>query len=128
MVITPEDVEELNAAAIARAAAFVRIAGTVLVGVGAAGCLAWLWTAVRSQQELSPNVGFGLPGSESPQVELVDRIDLLAPFLGAWVLAAFVVGFGLLLRLAADFVLARSGGSVTGFEAGDVLPDDIELD
>jgi hypothetical protein len=42
-------------------------------------------------------------------------------------LAGIAIGFGVMLRLAADFVLARAGGTITGFEPGDVLEPDFEL-
>jgi hypothetical protein len=122
-VITAQDVEELNGVVV-RAAAFVRIAGTVLVVVGVVGCAAWLWTTVRTQQAVSASVNFGIPATgPKPDVDLIDRVDLFAPYVGAVVIASLVVGFGLLLRLVADFVVARTGASLTGFEAGDRLAD-----
>jgi hypothetical protein len=130
-VITAQDVEELNGAVVARTAAFVRIAGTVLVVVGVVGCAAWLWTTVRTQQAVSASVNFGIPASgPKPDVDLIDRVDLFAPYVPAVVTASLVVGFGLLLRLVADFVVARAGGSLTGFEAGDRLaaqPTEVDL-
>src|SRR5690349_15375785 len=77
MVITEEDVDALNRASIARAAAFVRIAGSALVVVGAVGCLAWLWNVIRAQQQVSTSLRFALGGPGAPiEVDLVDRLDL----------------------------------------------------
>jgi hypothetical protein len=119
----------MNRAAIARATAFVRLAGTVVVAIGAIGVLAWLWTAVRAQQQVAPAVTIGLDAQlPSRDVSLIDRIDLLAPYVESLLLAFLVIGFGLLLRLIADFVLDRTGGTITGFEAGDILGDEDELE
>jgi hypothetical protein len=56
-------------------------------------------------------------------VSWVDRIDLFAPFVGSLVVACAVVAFGLFLRLLADFLVDRVGGSTTGFEEGDSVDD-----
>jgi hypothetical protein len=123
MVITEEDVAALNRASIARAAAFVRIAGSVLVVVGAVGCLAWLWNVIRTQQQVSSSVRLVLGGPGAPiDVDLVDRLDLFVSVIALLVTSALAAGFGLLLRLVADFLVMRSGGTLTGFEPGDVVP------
>jgi hypothetical protein len=122
MVVTANDVDALNRASIERAGAFVRIAGSVLVVVGALGCAAWLWSTIRTQQQLNGSLGFTLGGDRPPiDVDLVDRVDLFTPYVGLLVESALVIGFGLALRLIADFLVARSGGTLTGFEPGDVL-------
>jgi hypothetical protein len=66
IVVTVDEVDDLNRAAVARAAVaraagFVRIAGTALVVIGAIGCVAWLWTTVRVQQAASASGNFGIP-------------------------------------------------------------------
>jgi hypothetical protein len=123
MVITEEDVAALNRASIARAAAFVRIAGSVLVVVGAVGCLAWLWNVIRTQQQVSSSVRLVLGGPGAPiDVDLVDRLDLFVSVIALLVTSALAAGFGLLHRLVADFLVMRSGGTLTGFEPGDVVP------
>jgi hypothetical protein len=67
-------------------------------------------------------LGFTLGGDRPPiDVDLVDRVDLFTPYVGLLVESALVIGFGLALRLIADFLVARSGGTLTGFEPGDVL-------
>ena len=125
LTLTVDDIEELNREAIARGAAFVSLAGTALVVVGAVGCLAWLWTAVRVQQQLSPGLTLGFSDDASGQnASLLDRVDLFVPYVGSLVIPALVIGFGLLLRLSADLVVARSGGTITGFQAGDRLEDE----
>ncbi|MEY2592215.1 MAG: hypothetical protein QOJ67_4199 [Acidimicrobiaceae bacterium] len=126
VTITADDVKELNDAAVVRAAAFARFAGTALVGVGALGCLAWFWSTVRAQQSASIGANFGLPGTGIERdISLVDRLDLFAPYVGPIVTAALVVGFGLMLRLVADFVVTRMGGSVTGFLPGDRFDEEL---
>jgi hypothetical protein len=128
-VLTAEDVRDLNRLSVERAAAFVRIAGSVLVGVGAAGVAAWLWTAVRAQQELLPAGTFTFSDSlPSRSASWVDRVDVLAPYLGLLVTAVAVAGFGLLFRLAADFAVDRVGGTTTGFAAGDRLEESDSSD
>ena len=120
--LTVDDIRDLNRMSVERGAAFVRIAGSVVAAIGVVGALAWLWGAIRTQQEALPSAALGFPGaSQTKGVSLVDRIDLLAPFMGSLVVAAAVTGFGLLLRLMADFLVDRVGGSTTGFEAGDSL-------
>jgi hypothetical protein len=47
----------------------------------------------------------------------------LAPYLGLLLTAVAVAGFGLLLRLMADFAVDRVGGTTTGFAAGDRLDE-----
>ena len=123
VVVTDEDVDALNRATMARAAAFVRLAGSVLVAAGATGVAAWLWLAIRTQQNLSSSsVHLTLGGQGAPlDFDLVDRLDLLTASFGLLMTSVLVVGFGLLLRLIADFVDARSGGTLTGFVPGDVL-------
>jgi hypothetical protein len=125
LTLTVDDIGDLNRDAIARAAAFVNLAGAALVAVGALGCLAWLWSAVRVQQQVSPGLALGFgDGASGRNATWLDRVDLFAPFVGSLVIAALVVGFGLLLRLSADFVVARSGGTITGFQPGDRLDDE----
>lgn len=123
-VLTADDVRDLNRMTIRRSASWVRLAGLAIVVVGVLAVLGWLWTAVRTQQELGgvgDFPGFGASGSEA---SLVDRLDLFAPFLGNLALGAIAIGFGLLLQLAAGFMLDRAGGSLTGFEAGDTFSED----
>ena len=124
LALTEDDIRDLNRMSVERAAAFVRIGGAVVIAVGVVGALAWMWTVIRVQQEASPAamLPFGQSQSEAG-LSLVDRIDLLAPYAGALVIASAAVGFGLFLRLLADFVVDRIGGTTTGFEAGDQLDD-----
>ena len=125
--LTLDDIRDLNRMSVERGAAFVRIAGSIVAGIGVVGALAWLWGAIRTQQEALPSAALGFPGSTQPNgVSWVDRIDLLAPFMGSLVVAAAVTAFGLLLRLLADFLVDRVGGSTTGFEAGESLEERSE--
>jgi hypothetical protein len=43
--------------------------------------------------------------------------------LGVVLTAALVVGFGLVMRLAADYTQTRVGASVTGYQVGDDIDD-----
>jgi hypothetical protein len=130
-IVTAEDVAALNRATVARAAAFARLAGTALVVVGVVVLAAWAWVTVRQQQRLSSVEGAytGLsdvrPGSD---VSVQERIDVLSTGVVLVFEAALLVGVGLGLRLFADNSVARAGGTLTGYEVGDVMgaeePDD----
>ena len=123
VILTAGDIEDLNRDAVLRAAAFVRIAGAVLVGVGAVGAAAWLWSAVRTQQQATPSTGFSFDSRLA--VGLGHRPHrLLAPFRGgARRRQPRRRVRGRTLRLVTDFIASRSGGSITGFEPGDSLGD-----
>jgi hypothetical protein len=120
----------MNGMAVTRSAAFARIAGTVLVAIGAVGALAWLWLAVRAQQALTGrDMGLLLPdgaGPEPPDPSVAERLDTLAAGTGLLLTASLAAAVGIVARMAADYAVTRTGGSLTGYEAGDVLPDDSE--
>jgi hypothetical protein len=121
--ITGEDVTWLNGRSVERAGAFTRLAGTVVIVAGGVGLLAWLWLTVRQQQALNDagsGDGFDFGSSE---VTFANRIDALAGYVSLLISAALAVGVGLALRLVAEYTVARTGGSVTGFVAGDPVPD-----
>jgi hypothetical protein len=122
--LTEDDITDLNRMSVERGAAFVRMAGSAVVGIGIVGVLAWLWTAVRIQQEATPAEALNFSVSSQHGVSWIDRIDLLSPYVSSLVVAAAVTAFGFLLRLLADFLVDRVGGTTTGFEAGDTLDDD----
>jgi hypothetical protein len=113
---------------VARSGAFARIAGTALIVVGIIGAVAWAWSAVRTQQRLS-----GLPvpggfdgfdlGQSSPS--LLDRIDAVPNGIVLLVSGALAVGLGVFLRLGADYAVARTGGSLIGYQVGDELPEAV---
>ncbi|HEX6419590.1 MAG TPA: hypothetical protein VFZ77_13910 [Acidimicrobiales bacterium] len=119
--VTPGDIVGMNGMAVARTAAFTRIAGSALVGVGAVGAAAWLWVVVRAQSGLS-ELGASIFG-QPRDLSLAARVDVIAGAAGLLVSAALTAGAGLALRLAADYAVARTGGSVTGFQVGDPLID-----
>ena len=124
-VVTQADVEHLNRAAIERAAAIVRLTGSMLVVVGVLGTLGWLWVMVRSQTQATP-VGFFFDDDGSADPDLVERFDAFANTLTYLLFAGFVLGLGVLARLAADVAQSWAGGSITGFAVGDRLPDDAD--
>src|SRR5205823_1131860 len=104
--------------------AFARNTGAVVFVVGLIGVAAWLYAVVRAQQALSSRLGSGgFSGSASDDVDLLDRLDSFAPYVTVLVLAALVTGLGVLLRLVADVVADRFGGTVTGYEPGDTIDE-----
>ena len=112
---------------VSRAAGFARYAGAALIVVGVIGVVAAVWLGVRSQ--LSAGDAYVSPfggGDESPT--LADRFDLVVAPVAYAVAAALTGGAGTALRLAADYAVARTGGSLTGYEPGDVWPDEGEPD
>lgn len=126
-VLTSEDIAELNAAAVTRAAWFTRLAGTGLVAVGAAGFAAWVWLEVRVQLRLGATTASALPVSVfSQSTDPVDRIDAFAESIYLALYATVAVGVGVGLRMVADYTVTRTGGSVTGFETGDHVPEGDE--
>jgi hypothetical protein len=125
-ILTADDVAHLNGSAVARTAAFARLAGTALVAVGALGTAAWLWSTVRIQVQIDDTGGLSLDPAES--VSLAERFDLASQYVATLVFAGLAVAGGLALRLMADYTVARTGGTLTGFVAGDPFPDDDEED
>jgi hypothetical protein len=132
--ITGEDVTWLNGRSVARAAAFARLAGTALVVVGALGVVAWAWTNVRRQQQLSEITdlmgGFGddadggVVSFADRTVSLSERIDAAADTITLLLSAALAVAAGYGVRLVAEYTVARTGGSLTAFDVGDPVPGD----
>ena len=119
-MLTTDDITSLNRQAVVRAAAFTRLAGTALVVAGAIAMAAWLYLAVRQQQLVDGGDSFSPSLAVlSEDVTFAQRVDLLASqvTLGIWAVVAGGVGLG--LRLVADYSVARTGGSLTGYEAGD---------
>jgi hypothetical protein len=123
--VTAADIATTNAMMVARAASFARIAGTALVVVGTIGALAWAWLTVRIQQRLS-----GVPMSsafdgldlDSPSPSLLVRSDAVSGTATLLMGVALAVGLGVFFRLSADYAVARTGGSLTGYQVGDELP------
>lgn len=103
----------------ARGANLARMAGTGLLVVAGIGVLAWVWLAVR---------GLGLFGDsfdlfeDVPEVDLDYRLDAIASHVVVLVNSVLAAGLGVALRLAADYTVARTGGSLTGVRAGEPLP------
>ncbi len=125
--VTPDDIATLNRMAVERSAVFARIAGTVLVLVGVIGTAAWLWYSVRTQLRLDDDQFSATPFG-GPGLSLADRIDVLSGYVDPVVWSAVAAGVGLGLRVLADYAVARTGGSLTGFQIGDDLAsDDDEL-
>jgi hypothetical protein len=117
-IVTTEDVVVLNRAVVARAAVFARIAGTVMLVVAGLALAAWAWVTVR-QQQMADDATVAI----ADDLSLGQRVDLFANTLAYLIYAAVAGGLGLGLRLLSDYTVARTGGSLTGFEPGDTLPD-----
>lgn len=127
VILTDQDIENLNKAAIERSAAIARIGGGVLVAVGVIGAVAWLWIFGRQQAE-ADSLSFVLGNGDSDSPGVADRLDLATSSIGVLLSACLVAGLGLMLRSAGDYFQARIGGSVTGFSAGDHLEDPADPD
>jgi hypothetical protein len=121
--VTPDDIATLNGMAVERSAVFARTAGAVLVLVGVIGAAAWLWYSVRTQLRLDDDQFSATPFG-GPGVSLADRIDVLSGYVDPVVWSALAAGVGLGLRVLADYAVARTGGSLTGFQIGDDLASD----
>jgi hypothetical protein len=120
---TVVDIAELNRMAVERSAAFARVAGTVVLVLGAFGALSWLWLNVRLQLRLEDMGGgpLGSFGDPDEGVSFLDRLDTLTAYVEVFVVSALAAGVGLGLRAVADYLVARTGGSLTGFRVGDRL-------
>jgi hypothetical protein len=139
-VITTADVDWMNRTMLAQSATTVRRAGMALVVAGVAGLLLALWTSWRYQDQLSDrlddfaelieaevesdggflDVGPGFSGGRS--VAWSERLDAFAQHFGLFVLPAIAVGLGFGLRLFADYVVVRTGGSLGPVDVGDAVP------
>jgi hypothetical protein len=119
-IVTTEDVVVLNRAVVARAAAFARVTGTALLVVAGLALAAWVWVLVRQQQAAEDSLVFVPTGDD---LTVGQRVDLFVNTLAYLVYAAVTGGVSMGLRLLADYTVARTGGSLTGFEPGDRLPD-----
>jgi len=117
---TATDVRALNRASIERSAVIARIAGTLAIAVAVIVAAGWLWQTVRLQQRAGGD--FTVFDGSSTDIEFVDRVDVFIASLGLLGTAALVAGLGFGLRLVADYMQDRAGGTVTGFVAGDPLP------
>jgi hypothetical protein len=123
-VATAEDIATLNRMAVERSAAFTRVAGTAVLVAGLVGVLAWLWYIVRLQLAMEPRTGLtGVPQIDGLDTDItfLDRVDVVSVYFEPLVVAALAAGIGLALRGVADYMVARTGGSLTGFRVGDDL-------
>lgn len=118
------DVVDLNRAAIARSAALARLTGSILIAIGAVGLALAVYVNVRAQLQLGESLGtFGtIDGPIAPGPSLNERISTLANGIAVVLEGVAMITFGLLLRMLADYVLARSGASITGYLPGDEAP------
>ena len=125
--VTDDDVAEINRATLGRTASVSRHVGTALIVLAAVGVAAWLWVLARQQQLLGGGDGSsGFFGSPEGDVSVTERVDLFASSIGFLLNAAMVAGLGLALRLVAEYLLARSGVSLSGLDVGEPWPDVAE--
>lgn len=124
--IGAEDIERLNRLAIARTRGLARLVGTALMIIGAIGVVGWLWYTVRQQQELNDLTSseFG----EGDDLSLAERIDSVVGVLPFLLYAAVPLGGGIGLWLLGDYAVARTGGSLSSYQAGDPVPGEPSPD
>lgn len=129
-VITADDVAGLNRTAVTRTAALTRLAGSALVVIGVVALASAIFFSVRQQQRLDDGVYFGtdFDARDRDAPSFLDRVDVFTQTFSQWALAGLALAGGLVLRLFADYAVARTGGSITGYEPGDQLPGDDTLD
>ena len=123
--VTESDVVELNRAAVERSASIARLAGSVLVAVGAIGIAGWAWLAFHTQDHADP-IQFGFDEEvTSRTASMSERIDLFSASLSLLMISTLVTAVGLFVRFAGDYGRGpRVGGSVTGFQPGDRFGSD----
>lgn len=113
--VTGADVAGLNRAVVARAAHLARLAGTGLLIVAGLGALAWAWLTLRGLGAIGDSFDFG------DDLGLDERVDFVAGYMSLLLYSGLAAGVGVGLRLGADLSVARTGGSLTGVEAGEPL-------
>jgi hypothetical protein len=117
--VTGADVAGLNQAVVARAANLARLVGTGLLVVAGLGAVAWAWITLRGLGLLGDSfLGFGRSPS-GPGLD--DQLDVVVGYMSLLLYSSLVAGTGLGLRLAADYTVTRTGGSLTGLQAGEPL-------
>jgi hypothetical protein len=57
-------------------------------------------------------------------VAILDRIDAVFTAITVLIASAVAMTVGLLTRFLSQVLVARAGGSLTGFEVGDAFPED----
>jgi hypothetical protein len=112
--VTAADVTGLNRAVVARAADLARLVGTGLLIVAGLGVLAWAWLVLRGLDVIGDQY-FG------EDLAFNERVDLVAGYVSLLLFSGLAAGVGVGLRLGADVSVARTGGSLTGVEAGEPL-------
>jgi hypothetical protein len=125
ILITTDDLARLNRLELRRVAAAARWVATGLFVVAALGAAAWAWSMVHAQVRAEPGFGPGGPG-----ISFTDRVDLLAATLIELVLTGVLAAGGVVVRLLADVLVDRSGGTLCGYQVGDRVdgPDDDDGD
>lgn len=126
-LVTDDDVRVMNRIWVSRAAGFARYAGAALIVVGVIGVVAAGWLGVRLQLAAG-DAYVGPFGDGDESLTLAERLDLVVTPVAYAVAAALTAGAGTALRLAADYAVARTGGSLTGYEPGDNWPGEDEED
>ena len=115
--VSPADVAGLNQAVVARGANLARQIGTGLLVIAGLGAAAWAWLVLRSLDLIGERDRAGL-GDDPGAVEQIDLVAALLPYL---VYSSLAAGVGVALRLGADYMVARTGGSLTGVRPGEPL-------
>jgi hypothetical protein len=113
--ITADDLTRLNRAELRRVAVVARWVATGLFAVAALGILAWGWSTIHAQVRAGD---FG-PGADG--ASFVDRVDLFTSDVVELVLVGVLKAGGVLVRMAGDALLERSGGTLCDYEVGDAV-------
>jgi hypothetical protein len=121
--VTVDDVAEANTATLSATAKIARNVGTLLLILAAVGTVGWLWVVARQQGLFGGRDSAGFFISPDGDLSLTRRVDLFASSLGMALNFAFLAGMGLALRLGSDYVVSRTGGSLTDLEVGEPWPD-----
>ena len=124
---TADDVAYLNRENMRDAAMKARIVGTVIMAIAVVAAFAWLW--IEARQQLEGRGSIFLPSSfEGPTPTFAQRLDTLASGIGSLAIAAMTFGIGALVSLVARNFTVRFGGTLSGFEEGDEVIVETELE
>lgn len=126
--VTEAEVVALNRETLARTARWGRYGGNVLIVVGLVGVAGWLWMVARQQQLFGSADPTGGIFAFSEEVSPLQRVDLFSTSLGYLLNAVLTGGLGLGLRLVAEHLTIRSGGSLTPLRAGERWSDAVDDD
>ncbi len=115
--LNAEDVAFLNREIMRDAAVRARLVAIILMVVGTVGAAGWMWITIRTQQNVRER-SFAFRGGG---VTALDRLDAAVTTVGVLVTSAFTFGVGVALSLMSSHLTVTYGGTLSGFEEGDVV-------